>query len=82
MTGKALVVLSLFDGIGVIWHALGELLTRTCLWGRLAAAWSVEVLPHQSDAVVHWWATTDRLGPAIPVHRLANVWDLLDGRGA
>eukprot|EP00969_Alexandrium_andersonii_P284403 12573490-Alexandrium_andersonii.AAC.1 len=63
-------MLSLFDGIGVIWHALDEILTCNCLWDRLAAAWSDEILPHLSDAVVNWWANADQLGPTIPVRRL------------
>eukprot|EP00969_Alexandrium_andersonii_P122402 5411268-Alexandrium_andersonii.AAC.1 len=59
--GRALVVLSLFDGNGVIWHSLRVLLTRTCLWDRLVAAWSAEIQPHLSDAVVRRWANTRRL---------------------
>eukprot|EP00969_Alexandrium_andersonii_P100320 4425282-Alexandrium_andersonii.AAC.1 len=82
MTGEALVVPSLFDGIGVVWHALDELLIRACLWGRLAAAWGVEVLPRLSRSATGG-PTLTAWAPLTSVRRLAsNVWGLLDGRGA
>eukprot|EP00969_Alexandrium_andersonii_P285101 12603419-Alexandrium_andersonii.AAC.1 len=59
------------------------MLTRTCLWDRLVAAWSVEIQSRLSDAVVRWWANAGRRGPPIPARSLANnAWELLDSRGA
>eukprot|EP00969_Alexandrium_andersonii_P160629 7097645-Alexandrium_andersonii.AAC.1 len=41
------------------------------------------MLPHLAAAVPKWWAERKRLGPALPVERLASdVWDLLRQDGS
>eukprot|EP00969_Alexandrium_andersonii_P073567 3244719-Alexandrium_andersonii.AAC.1 len=64
--GRGLVVLSVFDGVGVVWHALDDILTRHGLRHHLKGAFAVEMLPHLAAAVPKWWAERKRLGPALP----------------
>eukprot|EP00969_Alexandrium_andersonii_P070490 3110834-Alexandrium_andersonii.AAC.1 len=69
--------------MGVAWHSLDDILTRHGLRHHLKGAFAVEMLPHLAAAAPKWWAEQKRLGPALPVERLArDVWDLLRQDGA
>eukprot|EP00969_Alexandrium_andersonii_P170360 7532264-Alexandrium_andersonii.AAC.1 len=63
---------SLFDGVGVVWHALDDVLMRKGLRRRLRAVCAVEALGHLADAMPRWWSRQKRLGPALLVERLAR----------
>ena len=79
---RPLVVLSAFDGMGVIWHAIDDLVGRRQLNGRVVACWAVEKEQRLADEVVRWWGEDSRLGRRLMVRLAAyDVWDLFRNGG-
>ena len=78
------MVLSLFDGIGVIWHALEEALGPAGLRGRLLHAWSVELIPKLSEQVESWWRrhANHAHGRFVVEPVGHDVWDLVRNGGS
>ena len=75
---KALVLLSLFDGMGTARYAIETLLRRHQMLPALVASWFVEVDPLLALAVDALWRRQAATA-GTPPHRQAagDVWDLL-----